>query len=134
MGTQHRHRPGVAGRQHLRKAPKTPKLFMPNLHTAYVLNNSYSKKVKLCSRCRRMLKKQGKIKVWKKEEKTPVRPTGGPEQKIIKQTVKTTKEKPLVKTEKKTEKKIEEKPVKKIRKPKTIKIPTVSVEELVGKK
>lgn len=108
-GTQHRHKPGVAGRQHLRRAPKTPKNFLPNLHMAYLLENGSRNKVLLCTKCRRMLKKQGKIRVWKKPE----------EKKVIKQA-------PVA--AKKPTKKVKE--VKKEEEPK----PKVSVEDLVGKK
>lgn len=71
-GTQHRHKPGVAGRQHLRRATRTPKNFMPNLHTAYLIEGKSTKKVLLCTKCRRLLKKQGKIKVWSKPVAAPI--------------------------------------------------------------
>lgn len=116
-GTQHRHKPGVAGRQHLRRAPHTPKDFVPNLHNAFVLENGRTQKVLLCTKCRRMLKDLGMIKVWSK----PVVP-----EKILK-------------VEKKIEKKVEAKPVEKKVVKKTRKkiepvVPAMSIEDLVGKK
>lgn len=154
IGTQHRHKPGVAGRQHLRRAPRTPKYFRPNLHSAFILAGKTYKKVKLCTKCRRQLKKQGRIKVWKREDslkqkniKTPVRPAGGLEQKIITEPIKTELKRP---TSKKVVKETEislEKPkgLKKssARKPAIKKVKqvtevapkeTISVEDLVGKK
>lgn len=65
-GRQHRHKPGVAGRQHLRRVTHTLKKFKPNLHYAYLIEGKQAKRVLLCSKCRRLLKKKGKIKSWQK--------------------------------------------------------------------
>lgn len=88
-GTQKRHRPGVAGRQHLRRAPHTPKYFKPNLQTAYLTLNGETKKVKLCTKCRRLLKKQGKIRSWSKKAPSQKETI----EKTIKQVAKEEKEK-----------------------------------------
>lgn len=123
-GTQHRHKPGVAGRQHYRRAPHTPKLFKPNLQTAYLLVAGHSQKVLLCTKCRRLLKEAGLIKVWSKETKDQEIKRSTEQKKVIE-----------VKTEK--PKKVEEKPVKKTKKAKVEKAPakpSISVEDLVGKK
>lgn len=117
-GTQHRHKPGVAGRQHLRRAPRTPKSFAPNLHTAYLIGSDFSNKVLLCTKCRRLLKKQGKIYVWRKPE----------EKKQVTKAVKEVKQAPVVAT--KTTKPA--KKVKEVRKEEAK--AKVSVEDLVGKK
>lgn len=126
-GTQHRHKPGVAGRQHLRRAPRTPKSFVPNLHTAYLIEADYEKKVLLCTKCRRLLKKEGKIKVWAKPE----------EKKEVTKEVKTVKQAPTPAVSKKPTKKVERSKIP-LSGTKTVKKeeakPKVSVEDLVGKR
>lgn len=112
-GTQHRHRPGVAGRQHYRRAPHTTKSFKPNLQTAYLIINSQAKKVKLCTKCRRLLKKQGKIRFWSKEVQS--------KEETVKKTA--ALEKAIQKLVPKTQEKVTEKKGK-----------VTTVEELVGKK
>ncbi len=120
-GTSHRHHPGVAGRQHLRRAPRTQKIFRPNLHTAHLLVNGLYRKVKLCSKCRRLLKIQGRIKTWVK----PVVSQTVPKAHVVKVAI----EKTLVP---KAKKETIVKPAKPLQKEKST--PTVSVEDLVGKK
>lgn len=65
IGSQHRHRPGVAGRQHMRKVVHTPKYFKPNLHFAYYLDGVEALRVRLCTKCRRLLIKQGKVRSFR---------------------------------------------------------------------
>lgn len=138
-GTQHRHRPGVAGRQHYRRATHTPKQFKPNLQTAYITIDGLTKKVKLCTKCRRLYKEEGLITVWTKQD---VQKEAGKKQDIKTKEVKTiVKEAPVVKQTKiektkakpqKETKKVEKKTTKKTKEePKT---PAISVEDLVGKK
>lgn len=127
-GTQHRHRPGVAGRQHLRRAPHTPKNFVPNLHSAFIIQNGRTEKVLLCTKCRRLLKKEGKIKVWSKDSAKQNLPV---KNEVIKEKVQ--------KIEKKVEEKekvkpVEKKVVKKTRKKVEPVVPAMSIEDLVGKK
>lgn len=55
-GLQHRHHAGVAGNRWNRRAPKTPKVFKPNLHVAHIEDHGMKKKVKLCTKCLRMVK------------------------------------------------------------------------------
>ncbi len=73
-GSQHRHKPGVAGRQHLRRVTHTPKNFKPNLQYARILEAGSTKRVLLCTKCRRQLKKQGKIKSWQKTKTQDEKP------------------------------------------------------------
>jgi large subunit ribosomal protein L28 len=69
VGRQHRHHKGVAGGRWLKRAPKTQRIFLPNLHVARVVINGVKKKVKLCTRCLRKAKKpQEKIQ---KASETP---------------------------------------------------------------
>lgn len=121
-GTQHRHKPGVAGRQHLRRAPHTPKDFVPNLHNAFVLENGRTQKVLLCTKCRRMLKDLGMIKVWTKE--APTVPAVKEIKKIEKKEEIKPVEKKVVKKAEKVKAKVKVKPV----------VPAMSIEDLVGKK
>lgn len=58
IGRQHRHKPGVAGKQWKQRAPKTTKLQKPNLHTARIMVDGIKKKMLLCTKCLRTLKKK----------------------------------------------------------------------------
>ena len=54
VGLQHRHHAGVAGNRWIKRAPKTPKTFKPNLHVARVcLDGGNKQKLKLCTKCLR---------------------------------------------------------------------------------
>lgn len=53
IGRQHKHHPGVAGGRWKRRAPKTLKVFKPNLHAAHVMVGNNLKKVRLCTKCLR---------------------------------------------------------------------------------
>ncbi len=53
VGRQHRHHPGVAGGRWKNRAPKTQKIFRPNLHSARILVGSTYKRMKLCTKCLR---------------------------------------------------------------------------------
>lgn len=57
VGKQHKHHKGVAGGRWLRRAPKTQKIFKPNLHAAKILINGAYKRVTLCTKCLRLAKK-----------------------------------------------------------------------------
>lgn len=49
---------------------RTRKIFKPNLHSSRVMINGAYKKVKLCTKCQRLLKgKNSNVKVVEKEEK-----------------------------------------------------------------
>ncbi len=56
-GSTHRHHAGVAGGRWKKRAPRTAKLFKPNLHSARIIISGFTKKVKLCTKCQRLLKK-----------------------------------------------------------------------------
>ncbi|MBI2028958.1 hypothetical protein HYT02_00930 [Candidatus Gottesmanbacteria bacterium] len=131
-GSQHRHKPGVAGRQHYRRAPHTPKRFKPNLQTAYMLISGHSQRVLLCTKCRRLFKEAGLIKTWSRESTDLPRGKAGQE---IKRTIDQKPAKVEVEKVKET-KKPAKKAVKKekVATKKVPKAPTISVEDLVGKK
>lgn len=56
VGLQHKHHPGVAGGRWKRRAPKTRKVFKPNLHWARVPLEGNMKRVRLCTKCLRMVR------------------------------------------------------------------------------
>lgn len=57
-GQSHRHHKGVAGGQWTRRAPRTRKIFKPNLHKARILVGGVYKSMRLCTKCQRQLKAQ----------------------------------------------------------------------------
>ena len=71
IGRQHTHHPGVAGGRWKKRAPQTRKVFKPNLHMSRVLVNGVFKRMKLCVKCIRLLKKVSKTV---KEEVTVSQP------------------------------------------------------------
>lgn len=56
MGKSHKHHPGVAGGRWKRRAPKTAKMFRPNLHSTRVLVGTNYQRLKLCTKCLRLAK------------------------------------------------------------------------------
>lgn len=70
IGRQHKHHPGVAGGRWKRRAPKTLKVFKPNLHVAHIRVAGNLKKVKLCTKCLRIAKEAQKSVVDSKVVKT----------------------------------------------------------------
>ncbi len=57
LGRSHTHHRGVAGGRWKKRAPKTARLFKPNLHKTTILANGKHKKVLLCSKCLKRVKK-----------------------------------------------------------------------------
>lgn len=64
VGHQHTHHPGVAGGRWKKRAPKTQKIFKPNLHYATIKvglpagkAGGNNKRVRLCTKCLRRQKK-----------------------------------------------------------------------------
>lgn len=55
-GRSHTHHPGVAGGRWKKRAPKTVKVFKPNLHAAHIKVAGASKRVRLCTKCLRQIK------------------------------------------------------------------------------
>jgi ribosomal protein L28 len=54
IGKQHKHHAGVAGGRWKKRAPKTRKVFKPNLHSARVWTGDSYKRMKLCTKCLRL--------------------------------------------------------------------------------
>lgn len=59
IGRQHKHHPGVAGGRWKKRAPKTQKIFRPNLHAAHIAIGGMRRKVKLCTKCLRRAREMG---------------------------------------------------------------------------
>ncbi len=60
-GNSHTHHPGVAGGRWKRRAPHTRKIFKPNLHYAKITIEGTTKKVRLCTKCLRMVRQTEKV-------------------------------------------------------------------------
>lgn len=56
-GRSHTHHRGVAGGRWKKKAPKTPRLFRANLQAVKIIENGKIKRVKLCGKCLKRIKK-----------------------------------------------------------------------------
>lgn len=67
IGKQHSHHKGVAGGRWLKRAPKTQKIFKPNLHATHILVNGMRQKVRLCTKCLRKTKEEVKNKLAKQK-------------------------------------------------------------------
>lgn len=63
VGKQHKHHAGVAGGRWRKRAPVTQKIFSPNLHSARIVINGVGKRMKLCTKCLRILKGTKKVEV-----------------------------------------------------------------------
>ena len=57
MGRQHTHHRGVAGGRWKKRAPKTAKVFAPNLQKVKIIIGDVMKQVKLCTKCIKRVKK-----------------------------------------------------------------------------
>ncbi len=61
VGSQHKHHPGVAGGRWKKRAPKTQKIFKPNLHWATISVEGSRKRVRLCTKCLRRAREAMKV-------------------------------------------------------------------------
>lgn len=57
FGRRHTHHRGVAGGRWKKRAPKTQRIFRPNLQRANIIENGKIKRVKLCTKCLKRIKK-----------------------------------------------------------------------------
>ncbi|GAB4219827.1 MAG: hypothetical protein Fur009_7730 [Candidatus Microgenomates bacterium] len=57
FGRQHTHHRGVAGGRWKKRAQKTPRVFKVNFVRATILENGKEKRVKLCAKCVKRIKK-----------------------------------------------------------------------------
>lgn len=56
-GKSHTHHRGVAGGQWKKKAPKTGRLFKPNLQPVEIIDDGKVQRVRLCTKCIKRIKK-----------------------------------------------------------------------------
>lgn len=56
-GRSHTHKRGVAGGRWKKRAPKTQRLFRPNLQKIAILDDGEEKRVRLCTKCIKRIKK-----------------------------------------------------------------------------
>jgi large subunit ribosomal protein L28 len=62
IGSSQKHRRGVAGKRWKNRTTKTPRTFKPNLQKVGVVVNGERKKMLLCAKCIKRIKKFGSIK------------------------------------------------------------------------
>ena len=60
FGRSHTHHRGVAGGRWKKRAPKTRRIFRPNLQKVTILEKGKEKQVKLCAKCIKRIKKDSK--------------------------------------------------------------------------
>ncbi|MFH1197366.1 MAG: L28 family ribosomal protein [bacterium] len=57
FGRSHTHHRGVAGGRWKKRAPKTQRIFEPNLQRVIIMEDNKEKRVKLCTKCMKRIKK-----------------------------------------------------------------------------
>lgn len=57
FGRSHTHHRGVAGGRWKKRAPKTQRLFKPNLQPVTIKENGGFKRIQLCNKCLKRIKK-----------------------------------------------------------------------------
>ncbi len=57
FGRSHTHHRGVAGGRWKKRAPKTQKLFFPNLQRMTIIEEGKIKRIRLCTKCLKRIKK-----------------------------------------------------------------------------
>ena len=63
-GISRRHGRGVAGKRWKTRAQKTARLFKPNLQLASIAVDGIVKKMRLCTKCLKKYRKEGKLPVY----------------------------------------------------------------------
>ncbi len=64
VGRSQRHGRGVAGKRWAKRTQSTRRLFKPNLQKISVLVGGIKVKMRLCAKCLKRFKKEGKIKTF----------------------------------------------------------------------
>ncbi|MBI2641331.1 50S ribosomal protein L28 [Candidatus Roizmanbacteria bacterium] len=57
FGRRHTHHRGVAGGRWKKRAPKTARIFQPNLQRVIILVNGLKKRISLCTKCLKRIRK-----------------------------------------------------------------------------
>jgi len=65
-GRSQQHKRGVAGKRWKKRAQKTPRTFKPNLQKIAVMVGGVKQTMKLCTKCIKRFKKEGKLFDYKK--------------------------------------------------------------------
>jgi len=81
LGRQHTHHRGVAGGRWKKRAPKTLKVYAPNLQKVRIMIGGVAKQVRVCTKCLKRVKKDivdGKAPFFK------IVGTGAPKAAVIK--------------------------------------------------
>lgn len=66
VGRSQRHGRGVAGKRWLKRTQSTVRLFKPNLQKVSVIVNGKKISMRLCAKCLKRFKKEGKIRPLQK--------------------------------------------------------------------
>jgi large subunit ribosomal protein L28 len=66
VGRTQRHKRGVAGKRWRKRAQKTVKVFSPNLQKATFTVDGEDKQMKVCAKCLKRAKIEGKVKTYSK--------------------------------------------------------------------
>lgn len=66
MGRSQRHKRGVAGKRWRDRAQKTARIFSPNLQKATITSGGEEKQMKVCTKCLKKAKNDGKVKTYSK--------------------------------------------------------------------
>lgn len=82
-GRSHTHHRGVAGGRWKKRAPKTQRIYFPNLQKMNIIEDGKEKRVKLCTKCLKRIKKDIvdkkkpflQLKSVKQENKSVKQPT-----------------------------------------------------------
>lgn len=64
FGISRRHGRGVAGKRWRTRAQKTARTFKPNLQAVRVVIGGISKQLRLCTKCLKKFRKEGKLKAY----------------------------------------------------------------------
>ena len=64
LGVSRRHRRGIAGKRWRTRAQKTARVFKPNLQMVRVAIGGVAKKIRLCTKCLKKFRKEGKLSAY----------------------------------------------------------------------
>jgi len=65
VGRSQKHKRGVAGKRWKNRGPVTARLFKPNLKRVTLKVNNEVKKMRICTRCLKRIKKYGSVREYK---------------------------------------------------------------------
>jgi large subunit ribosomal protein L28 len=66
VGRSQQHRRGVAGKRWKKRAPATARVFRPNLQRKTLIVNGEKKKMRVCAKCIKRIRKFGSVKNYSK--------------------------------------------------------------------